>query len=101
MLVVGAMSCRQSKSAPTIGCAVDHLYGRCHINKQAQSSKEAGLTVCRHAKYNVRFTPESGHAHRRHRRPVEIEEVDMRRINKVGNPAHPILICGSDSGECE
>ena len=116
MLVVGAMSCRQSKSAPTIGCAVDHLYGRCHINKQAQSSKEAGLTVCRHAKYNVRFgsladigqpirdvrfTPESGHAHRRHRRPVEIEEVDMRRINKGGNPAHPILICGSDSGECE
>ena len=55
VLVVGAMSCRQSKSAPTIGCAVDHLYGRCHINKQAQSSKEAGLTVCRHAKYNVRF----------------------------------------------
>jgi len=38
VLVVGAMSCRQSKSAPTIGCAVDHLYGRCHINKQAQSS---------------------------------------------------------------
>src|SRR5262249_40792350 len=82
VLVVGAMSCRQSKSAPTIGCAVDHLYGRGHINKQAQSSKSAGLTAYRHAKYNVRFgllvdivttprhvrfTPKSGHAQRRPR----------------------------------
>src|SRR5262245_48584055 len=78
-------SCRQSKSAPTIGCAVERLYGRWHINEQAQSSKEAGLTVCRDAKYNVRFGSKADIAGKSPQCPLFIQKQTL--ANAIGMSA--------------